>query len=540
MNFLVSILSVFRVIVLPVQFQDCQMTAGSVEISSMLKDASDYMTEQLGYEVCFESGPLMTLPESTAYYGKNSGGVHDVNISEAVISACNSAQSKVDFSRYDNDGDGCIDCVVILTAGLSEADGTSEDNIWPQQNSISRWSKASTFGGKAVDNYVVTCELWSESGKKSHFTGIGTLCHEFCHTLGLVDYYDTDGIASGGKSTAMYASTALMDEGNRNDEGRTPPCFNALDCWLLGLGECQELKEGEYVLPPMDGKNKKYLKYETGNKGEFYLFEARNNVGRDAYIGGKGLLIYHIDRSDEYIDRWESNRLNCNPDHQCAYVVSAYPESSAASEAFFPNGDIRNFTDLPLALTDITQSDTGDVSFKVIRPFSSITTEVYQDAAIISWEADKSLHGKPYTATYKAEGQKAITIDTGTPCNCTLENLIPNTKYEVMIELDGQGSGAFSFAKEFTTKVKLDDTSPFIVLSTAKRHSDGAFVAGSRIPLRIYNIGNVREVTWYFNDTAISTTDTGYYTLLSDGILEAYVIHNDGSVTILSKTISVR
>jgi len=540
MNFLVSILAVFRVIVLPVQFQDCKMTASTTEFTSMLKDASAYMTEQLGYEVCFELGPLSTLPNPTSYYGRNSGDIHDVNIGEAVSGACRSVQSKVDFSRYDNDGDGVVDCVALITAGLSEADGTSEDNIWPQQNSFSNLTTSFYIGNAAIKKYVVSCELWSKAGNNRHFCGIGTLCHEFCHILGLVDYYDTDGVAGGGKSTAMYATTALMDEGNRNNEGRTPPYFNALDCHLLGLGECSELAEGEYTLPPMDGKNRKYLKYETGNEGEFYLFEARSNTGRDAYIGGNGLLVYHIDRSAPYIDRWESNRVNCDPAHQCAFVVPANPKAASASEAFYPYGDTRDFTSLPLALLDIARKDGGNVSFKVIRPFKSINTDVYQDAAIISWLPDEYILGKPYTATYKAEGQQAKTISIGTISNFTLENLTPNTKYEVEVKVDCNNSRVFSFKTEFTTKVKLDDTLPFIILSTAERNSDGTFVYGSRIPLRICNLENVREVTWYFDDLAISTFGSGYYSLFSSGTLKAYVIHKDGSVTILSKTIIVK
>ncbi|MCQ2182877.1 MAG: immune inhibitor A [Bacteroidales bacterium] len=540
-KFLVSILSVFRVIVLPVQFQDCKMSCDSTALSSMLNDASDYISEQLCDTVRFELGPMSTLPKSTAYYGKNIVDTHDENIHEAVTHSCRAVMRDIDFSKYDNDGDGHVDCVVLLTAGLSEADGTSESNIWPQQNKLSASTVPISINGTAIDNYIIVCELWSDHGNNPRLSGIGTLCHEFGHVVGMVDYYDTDGIASGGKSTAMFSSTALMDEGNLNDEGRTPPYFNAVDCWLLGLGECQELEEGEYVLSPMNGKNKKYLKYETGHEGEFYLFEARDNVGRDAFIGGRGMLVYHIDRSSPtYIDRWKFNQVNCYPDHQCAYIVSSNPAKPVASEAFFPNGNIRDFTSLPLALLDIDRHANGDVSFHAVRPFKSVEINAFQDAAIINWQADKAILGLPCTIIYKSPGHEADTLSMGFVNSATIENLVPDTKYEVELQAVDKGSRVFSMKTEFTTKVLLDDTAPFIVLSTADRNEDGSFVRGSRIPLRVYNIKDATEVKWYLNDIGISTDESGFYTMMKSGKLKAYVTHENGSTSVLVKEITVR
>lgn len=541
LTFLVSILSVFRVIVLPVQFQDCGLTYDSDALSSVMDKASEYMSEQLSDTVCFELGPISTLPKPTEYYGKNVVDTHDEKIHEAVTATCREVQKDVDFARYDNDGDGKVDCVVLLTAGLSEADGTSENNIWPQQNSLSGTAVPITLGGKTIDNYIITCELWSYLGNNPRLTGIGTLCHEFGHIIGLVDYYDTDGMASGGKATAMYSSTALMDEGNLNDDGRTPPYFNAVDFWLLGLGECKELEEGNYVLAPINGKNRTYLKYETGHEGEFYLFEARNNVGRDAFIGGKGLLVYHVDRSSPtYIDRWKFNQVNCYPDHQCAYVVSANPQKPTASEAFFPNGSIRDFTSLPLALLDIEKLSGGFVSFRVIRPFKSVVTTTFQDAAIISWETDKSIEGLPCSLIIGSSGHEADTLSLGPVNSCTLEDLEPDTKYSVELKAAGDGSKVFSFKTEFTTKVLMDGTLPFIVLSTAARNDDGSFMKGSKIPLRVYNLKEAVDVRWYFNGVEISTGESGFYSLDRDGTLKARVTYKNGTTGVLVKEITVK
>ena len=73
---------------------------------------------------------------------------------------------------------------------------------------------------------------------------IGTFCHEYSHTLGLTDYYDTDEGGSGGVAKGMWNVTALMDGGNFNDNGDTPPAYNALDREILGIGKPEQMKIG--------------------------------------------------------------------------------------------------------------------------------------------------------------------------------------------------------------------------------------------------------------------------------------------------------
>lgn len=538
---IISILSLFRVIVLPVQFQDCGMTADSTSVSMMLQEASDYFTEQTNDTVSFELGPVTTLPKTLKYYGKNVAGYHDEKMHEAVVYACRNVQNRINFAEYDNSGDGKVECVVILTAGLSESDGNPEEYIWPQQNKLSNDTSPLIIANKTVNDYLVITELWSKAGENARLTGIGTLCHEFGHIIGLVDYYDTDGIASGGLSTAMWGTTALMDEGNFNNEGRTPPYLNAVDCWLLGLGECEELAEGTHTLPPMGGKGGKYMKYETGHEGEFYLFEARNNTQRDAYIGGRGLLVYHIDRSvPTYLDRWKDNRVNCYPDHQCAHIISADPNASSASGAFFPHGEITAFTPLPLALTGISVLSDGSVSFNVFKPFKSTEITAYQDAATVCWELDKSLSGLPVTLICGEAGAEPDTIHVGNVSSYTIERLKPDTKYSLKLLVEGGGPHRYSSRAEFTTKVYFKDTLPFILLSGAERNDDGSFVKGTGIPLRVYNIRDVEDVKWYFNGSQVRTDSDGRFILDRNGTLKAVVSHTSESHSVLIKEIIVR
>ena len=81
---------------------------------------------------------------------------------------------------------------------------------------------------------------------------------------------------------------------------------------------------------------------------------------------------------------------------------------------------------------------------------------------------------------------------------------------------------------------------PFIYLNGASRNSAGKFTVCTKIPLRVYNLRNVRDVRWYWNETAVTAGDDGYLELLEDGVLKAVVTFNDGSEEIFIKEISIR
>lgn len=543
------LLASFKVIAIPAQFQDCRFTSSQQEISALLSSTADYFNEQYRGAQTFEFdlAPVVTLSHGLSYYGKNTTEAHDKMLYEGVIEACRQTGDTIDFSEYDNDGDGYVDAVVILTAGLSEADGTSEDNIWPQQDKLSNHGATLRAGRTKIDGYVTINELWSNGGAGARLAGIGNLCHEFCHLLGLPDYYDTDG-KSGGLSRAMWGKLALMDEGNRNDEGRTPPYFNALDLELLGLGESVEMTPGKHTLEPI-GESQRYLKAAAGKDGEYFLFEARDNSGRDAFIGGKGLVIYHIDRSEEQMPLWDEDKVNCNPEHQNAYVIPCVPEAESISEVFFPqdgrtcfaSSTTPAFTDWsgkesPFALTDIKVLDNGKISFNVIRPFAIEDPIIFQDAVMFKWAKDSSLKGSGTSVSWSLDGEElgsAITNDDF----ITIEGLEPHSPY--VFTFTDLESGFFA-TQAVTTKVIRDNAKPYINLNYSERNVDGSFTRGTRFPLRVINANDVSSVTWYNGKVRITPDADGYLTLTHDINLKAEIIHTDGTREMLMKEIQVK
>ncbi len=195
MTNLTLLLSVFRMIILPVEFQDRAFDATPAQLEASVKQAEQYFNRQFGGQTTFEFtlAPVTTLPEATAYYGANYSDRKDIHLPDAVRDACTQRQGDVNYSLYDNDSDGSVDNVFLLTAGPGEIDGAGESAIWPQQGWLSATGTPLTIRSKHIDRFAVCPE--------GH---LGVFCHEFGHVLGLADLYDTDGEDSGGKRSFRH------------------------------------------------------------------------------------------------------------------------------------------------------------------------------------------------------------------------------------------------------------------------------------------------------------------------------------------------
>lgn len=101
-------------------------------------------------------------------------------------------QNGIDWSQYDIDQDGVLDAVVVLHSGYAaELKGTDCSNnrdfatrIWSHAfaSSFSPW--VSMDGAYQLGGYVVGSAFRDTCG--SDPARIGTMTHEFMHTMGLV------------------------------------------------------------------------------------------------------------------------------------------------------------------------------------------------------------------------------------------------------------------------------------------------------------------------------------------------------------------
>lgn len=543
---LAILLTAFRAVVIPVQFQDREFVYGENDIKRMLTKAETYLDTQFRGSVSFsfDLAATVTLSHDSSYYGWNGERGHDYLIHEALIQACTNSPD-VDFSLYDNNSDGTVDGVILLAAGPSESDGTDPDDIWPSYRFLHDSTVPILVNGKWIDPFITISEIKSSSGKEPALNGPGDLCHELCHIFNLPDFYDTDGMASGGTGAGLWQSTSLMDGGNRNDYGNTPPNFNSIELELLGLGESIPLTPGRYSLKPLD-KESKYIKAPTEDPDEYILIECRDARGWDEFIGGSGLLAYHIDkREPEYRRRWEENRINCDPSHQCAELIASSTAAESIKELFLPYKERKSLClgkyGIDLSLTGISRSDDGTVSFTVIRPLTISGITTFQNAATISWETDSSL-GQNIEGTISwtdKDGDKK-TVSAGQQRKVTIEGLSPQTKYIFTLECRTQAGEVFEISSSFATKSLIPGIPPYIMLGEAARNEDGTIARGSRIPLRLNNAPQYESIRWFFDNREISPDPTGYYTIRESGTLKAAVRYTDGTTDIIIKELIVR
>ena len=574
-----------KAIIILAQFTDLGFKFGRNDFVNMLTQkgysyggaqgsAMDYFNDQFEGACDFEFivSPVITLSKGYAYYGENDSQGLDKRPHEAVAEACRLIDAQIDFSQFDGDGDGEVDNVFVFVAGHDEAEGASPAHIWSHQWYLDEAGLRLNLDGTKINSYAISTELTYDFDHGTHkeiFTGIGTFCHEYSHALGLWDLYDTDGEDSGGlyefgdeKSRgAVWGYTSLMDHGNYNNNGNTPPNYNAMELWSLGLGNAETLEIGQQILAPL-GSQKRYFISETDAEGEYYFFECRAAEGWDSFVGGSGMLIYHYDASDNDAgystserhnltarERWWYNQANCNPDHPCFDLIEAVPIAKDVYSVFWPNGTHTSFsaTSTPqfaywsgrksgLSLDSISKEG----SFIKFYITSIRDVEVFQDGAIVQW----GWNGDDVECTVRitsSEGKSSeykVKPYSENNYSYTFEGLNPDTKYTVTIFESNNIHNAA--ATEFTTKKYYKDGYPFIYLNSAERNSNGSFKKNGKMPLRVFNAPDAAKVTWDFGSNVLSTDGSGYYTVLGNGTLKAIIDYNNGTRDIISKTITVQ
>lgn len=291
-------------------------------------------------------GPVK-LPQTMAYYGTDTytDNGDDRYVFDFVLDACLGAdQMGADFTKYDNNNDGFVDFVYIIYAGVGQADGGPETTIWPHawdlkatlyygnHNQNTYYANSATdyylpqIDGKTLNNYACSNELKYSTNAR---TGIGTICHEFSHVLGLPDYYltTTDPVVAQRNTPGAWS---LMGYGNYLNDGNTPPNFSVYDKYFLGWLEPSVLSTSQSLEIPADGKttymlasNEKHVSDGAYRTDTVYYIENRQREGWDAYLPGHGMLIWRViyDDSDWY--------NNCPNDFVARYLlVSAEKRSS--------------------------------------------------------------------------------------------------------------------------------------------------------------------------------------------------------------------
>lgn len=242
-----------RIPVLLVQYSNVNMKHTKAQFEAHYNTQTwsvlQYFTDQSkgAFTPQFDIYGVYTLPNNRRYYGGNNSNGDDQRLGQMVSDAISKAGNEINWSQYDNDGDGYADACIVVYAGPGEAAGAAAETIWPAQwyLSASDYGNFVTRNNTKIDKFAVFCELYGSSDSGTSLDGIGTFCHEFSHCLGLPDFYPTDYSNHFG-----MGSWSVMHGGCDNNNGNRPCSYTAYERNFLGWMNLSTPTEGEtYTIP---------------------------------------------------------------------------------------------------------------------------------------------------------------------------------------------------------------------------------------------------------------------------------------------------
>ena len=312
-----------------------------------------------------------------------------VNIIKAAI---NQVNDNVNFADYDLDNNGVIDMVYFVFAGYpSNVQGNDYRYMWPHANDYSTASYYSQyymmFDGKRFGRYACGTEILDvESYASQHvwLDGIGTMCHEFSHVLGLADHYDANYEEDG--QSPDPDQWDIMAGGTDFNYGLTPVGYNAFERHVLGFCQPQVLTEPDkYQLESFNTSNKSFIIHSAKTDEDFYI-ENRQQNGWDTYLPYHGLLVWRADTSNP--DKWKQNQVNLKPEEMYFELLRASGNTVVSPNTPFPGAsnviDVSPETSATwgdkgaaIDLYDITEKD-GVISFEAGTDLYPAITEDFE------------------------------------------------------------------------------------------------------------------------------------------------------------------
>lgn len=437
------------------------------------------------YRPIFDVYGPVKLSKPYSYYGRNVNG-SDYAPREMVAEACKMLDDEIDFSIYDTNEDGYVDCVYVFYAGHSESDNAGANYIWPHSSCLSYKMTVPVLDNVKIDRYACSNELSLQFINNDPLThsGIGAFCHEFSHVLGLPDLYPTS--YSGAFSPGTFST---MDVGSYNNNSRTPPLFSIYEKYALEWEKPIDITEGCEInmQPTIDGGYAYRITIDENRPTEYYLFENRQQRSWDSYLPGKGMLVWHIDY-DKNI--WDINIVNDNNAHQYIDIMEAdgittresrsgdtFPgtenrkEFTATASSPYPKFANWNGKVTPLDLTNIEEESTGIISFRAgdggtenspmyIETPQVILTQVSESSLSFKWEPVPGAISYYINAMNVNEGREthATTFvdnytfaNLGNVTEATIEGLNPGMSYQISVYACSDNNFSKAFQRIYST-----------------------------------------------------------------------------------------
>ena len=356
-----------------------------------------------------------------------------INILKAAMNAAN---PDIDFNQYDMNSDGVIDMVYFIFAGYgSYVQGNDYHYLWPHANDLTGWSTyyGMRYDSKKFGRYACSVEIQDyEDMASSHvwLDGIGTICHEFSHVLGLADHYDTD-YEENGYSDGTGAWDVMAGGADYN-YGLTPVGYNAFERHVLEFTTPTELSaEGNYTLGDFLTTNESFI-LKTGSTDDDFYLENRQLASWDTYLPGHGLLVWRADTSKPSV--WRNNTLNNNPDHLYFEMVCN------------PTGE---------GIMDLTETSTPALTSWAGQPAVQNLYDIKEQGGIVSFTAGKDVY------TYVGEDFEQSELTTADATNVKGVWSYWNLANAVIASVAEEGQGEGQHVLKLLRSGTLTSAAPF-------------------------------------------------------------------------------
>ncbi len=276
------------------------------------------------------------MSNTYAYYTNGqycTGGTYPHNCQKLAEDVINAIDGVVDFKKYDNNGDGIAEPIVIIHAGEGAEFSNDPNDIWSHS-----WNTNTplTKDGVKVSSYTIQPEYWDpgQVSETSTDMSIGVFAHEMGHGFwNLPDLYDRNeyNVSAGIGNFDLMATGSWNGPDSKGEVPAWPSAWSRIQMGFAAPTLITKDALGLAVPQPYDSTDGAVLKLNSPklhDSREYYLVENRETAADhyDQYLPAGGLFIWHIDeRMNTSSNQNDYNCINdpqsaCDPDHH--FLVS--------------------------------------------------------------------------------------------------------------------------------------------------------------------------------------------------------------------------
>jgi M6 family metalloprotease-like protein len=452
---------------------------------------------------------------------------------ELVQEAIQKTDGEIDYSKYDNNGDGFVDGVIIIHQGSGEEETGDPTDIWSHRWAVEPYE---TDDGVRVSSYSIQPETTVDLGRTTR-NSIGVFAHETGHLLGMTDLYDTD------YSSRGIGSWGLMGSGSWNyidgKAGSSPAHPVAFHKWQQGWISPEKKNPtgpmGRLTPYARTGSTFQWFNNPNGVKvsrfsgeGEYFLAENRQRVGFDGGLPGEGVIITHIDETrpnndfedHPMVDIEEADGLNDLDVNRYADAGDPFPGETNQQKFntdTSPNSRFYNITPSGLNITEFSTQGNN----VILNPAPDLTTT--SETLQLNIPDTSSVETTTQTVTIRNSGTETATLESTKIGGPDADAFVVETATDGVVLTPGETVAVeVSFTPDESTKQNYAATAQF----TYEQQDASLEVALNG------TVETAKET-----NTGLSISAESYSITPNKSAVVSYSITNNGSQTITASTI---